>query len=88
MPKVIRDDKEVEIDEGEMIKGACKELGVPFGCEDGQCGVCESEILEGMENLSEPTDNEAIMGVDTACCRLTCQCRIKDGDVKINPKNV
>lgn len=82
MAKLKTDDKEVEVQDGGRINEAAQELGVPIGCDAGVCGVCEIEIVEGAENLSEPTDEEKNMGM-TGNKRLACQCKIKSGEVKI-----
>ncbi|MBR9699487.1 (2Fe-2S)-binding protein [Candidatus Woesearchaeota archaeon] len=80
---IIKDDnKEVTLEDGAEIKDACKDLGVVFGCEDGLCGTCMIEIEEGMENLSQPTQEEKDMGVE-GNTRLACQCKINSGTVKI-----
>jgi len=76
------DDQEREVPDGSAIKDACKEMGVVFGCEDGLCGTCLVEVESGMENLSERNEAENNMGVE-GNNRLTCQCKIKQGLVKI-----
>jgi len=82
MATVEMDGNTEEVQDGEKIKDACEKLGVPFGCEDGACGVCNIEIVEGKENLSELTDSEKTFGM-TEESRLACQCRIKGGNVKL-----
>ena len=62
---------------------AAKELGVPFSCEVGVCGSCLVEIVEGGENLLEPTENEKNFCGDFKNKRLLCQCTIKKGKVSI-----
>ena len=81
MPTIISVGERRTAKEGEPIKEACKELGVPFGCENGLCGTCYVEILSGMENLTERTEAEQLMGIDDKH-RLACQCKIKKGDVE------
>jgi len=66
----------------EPIKDACEKLGVPFSCTEGICGTCMIEIVDGQENLSELTQEEKDMGMNKTR-RLACQCRIKNGTVKI-----
>ena len=75
--------QEKEVADGEPIKEALEEAGVPFGCQDGICGTCMLEIEEGMENLSEKNEKEMDLVGDDAKMRLGCQCRIKKGVVKI-----
>jgi len=99
MPELIRiDDKPLEKvskdaseESREVVSGdvddlidKAEELGVPFGCTDGRCGSCRVEVISGMENLSDRTQNELDMGLDESeNFRLVCQCKIKDGTVKI-----
>ena len=82
MAKIIIDGQEKEVADGETIKEVCKDLGVVFGCEDGICGTCMVEIEEGMENLAERNEAENNMGLE-GNARLACQCKIKQGTVKV-----
>ena len=70
-----------ENDTGDLIDKS-EELGVMFGCQDGRCGSCRMEVIEGMENLSERTAKEKDLGIEEPH-RLMCQCKIKKGDVKV-----
>ncbi len=83
MPKITNNKtgKSEEIIEGEKIREAVEKLGVPFGCEDGICGTCMIDIIEGEENLSDLTEQEKDLMRDKKH-RLACQCKIKNGDVK------
>lgn len=62
--------------------------GITYGCREGECGTCMTHILEGSENLSEPTAlemrvlEENLGGKDD---RLACQCRVLGGAVKVRP---
>jgi len=71
-----------EVPDGEPIMEACEELGVPYGCKDGLCQSCRIEIIEGMENLSDPTQAEKDAGIP-GNERLACQCKIIKGSVNI-----
>jgi ferredoxin len=73
--------KSIKIKEGEKIREAVEKLGVPFGCEDGICGTCMIDIIEGENNLSELTEQEKDLMRDKKH-RLACQCKIKKGEVK------
>ena len=75
--------RSVEVNDGDSILEACEILGVPFGCTSGVCGTCMTTVLEGIENLSELTENEIAMGVAPPE-RLMCQCYLKGGEVKIS----
>lgn len=76
------DDSEIEVQDGELIKDAAEQLGVPFSCRNGLCGTCMIDIEDGEENLSELTPEEIDMGRDRTH-RLACQCKIKQGIVRI-----
>lgn len=84
MPKItnVENGKSEEIKEGELIRESAEKAGVPFGCEEGICGTCMINIIEGEENLFELTEQEKDLMRDRKH-RLACQCRIKKGDVKI-----
>jgi ferredoxin len=76
------DGKRREVKDGAATKEACKELGVFFSCEQGICGACRSDVLEGVENLGEKNEAEkdwSIRGNE----RLMCQCKIGKGEIKI-----
>ena len=75
--------EEVEIPDGTSIKDECEQAGIPFACSEGVCGSCIIEVVEGMENLSEPTQAEKDFLGDIQTERLACQCKIKNGNVKI-----
>lgn len=75
---------EIEVPDGEPIAPVCEEAGVPFACTEGVCGTCVIEIEEGSENLSRPTrEEEDFLGSNPCRERLACQCRIKQGSVRI-----
>ncbi len=80
--QLMHKDKIVEIEDGDSIVEACMNLGVPFSCEQGYCGMCAVEIEEGADNLSELTTDEDNLGFDKKR-RLACRCKIKSGKVKI-----
>lgn len=78
------DDTEVELEDGAPIAEACEQAGVPFACTEGVCGTCVIEVLEGKENLTDPTQEERdFLGDDVCDERLACQCKIRKGNVKI-----
>lgn len=80
---VFNDEEEREIEDGSPIKEICEEMGVPFACEEGICGTCIVEVEEGMENLTAFTQEELDFLGEMECERLACQCRIKQGKLKI-----
>jgi len=85
MAKLIypKNGEEKEIKDGEAIRPAAEELGVLFGCEDGICGTCMIDVVEGEENLSELTQQEKDLERDREH-RLACQCGINKGEVAID----
>jgi ferredoxin len=72
-----------EIDDGASIQEICEEAGVPFACTEGVCGTCVIEVVDGMEHLSDFTQEEKDFLGDQCQERLACQCRIQGGCVKI-----
>ena len=82
MAKLSMDDQEIEIPDNESLMPHAEQLGIYFGCQDGNCGVCEVEIIEGVENLNEFTEKEKEFSL-LKNHRLACQCRIKKGLVRI-----
>ncbi len=83
MPKIKFEDdpEEFELSEGSPIIEVCEQMGVPFACTEGVCGTCVIEVKEGMENLSEFTQEEDDFLGELDCERLACQCKIKKGKV-------
>jgi ferredoxin len=75
--------EEKELGDGSPLIECCEEAGVPFACTEGVCGTCVIEVLEGMDNLSEFTQEERDFLGDPGRERLACQCKIKGGCVKI-----
>ncbi|MCC5832970.1 MAG: (2Fe-2S)-binding protein [Chlamydiales bacterium] len=86
MGKLIFDDtgEEFEVKDGDPIAEVCEEAGVPFACTEGVCGTCVIEVKEGMENLSDFTQEEEDFLGEMENERLACQCKLKNGNVKIS----
>lgn len=86
MAKLIFEDTghEVELEDGSRLQETCEEEGVPFACTEGICGTCVIEVKEGMENLSEFTEEEEDFLGEMEHERLACQCKIKSGSVKVS----
>jgi ferredoxin len=82
MAKIDHDGKILEVKDGDSTKVACKELGVFFSCENGICGACMCDVLEGVENLGERNEAEENWGLK-GNERLMCQCKISGGEIKI-----
>ena len=82
MAKLIIDGVEHEIPDGGKIDEVCEREGIPFSCNSGVCATCQVEVQEGAENLSELNQEEIELGMDKTH-RLSCQCAIKCGVVKV-----
>lgn len=82
MAKLIIDHIEYEISDGAQIAETCEKAGIPFSCNSGVCATCQIEVKEGAENLGELNREEEDLGMD-ANHRLSCQCIIKNGIVKV-----
>ena len=77
--------EEVEIEDNGNIADVCEEAGVPFACTEGVCGTCVIEVVEGAENLTDPSQEEIdFLGDDCAEERLACQCKVKSGSVTVS----
>ena len=89
MPKVTFKDDELTVDaeQGANMRDVAQAEGasVPFGCEQGICGTCLSNIPAGDDNLSDIEDQEketlSAMGAEPGQ-RLLCQCSV-EGDVTV-----
>lgn len=87
--KVMIDGKELEVEPGTTILDAAldNEIKLDHNCGGNcACSTCHVIIEEGMENLSEMSDDEEDM-LDTAAgltleSRLGCQSKI-NGDIKV-----
>ena len=82
MAKLIINDESFDVEPNKKIVEEIEEAGVPIGCSNGVCGTCEVEILDGMENLNDMTEEEEDLGME-GNKRLACQCSIKDGTVSM-----
>ncbi len=71
------------LEDNSPVAATCEEAGVPFACTEGICGTCVIEVAEGMENLSDFTQEEKDFLGEQNTERLACQCKIKGGCVKI-----
>ncbi|MCH9613619.1 MAG: hypothetical protein SP1CHLAM54_06240 [Chlamydiia bacterium] len=84
MAKLILNDDTIELEDKSPLKAVCEEAGVPFACEEGVCGTCVIEVTDGMDNLSEFTEEELDFLGEQECERLACQCKINKGSVEVN----
>lgn len=82
MAKLIIDHIEYDVKDGASIAEICENAGIPFSCNSGVCGTCQIEILEGAESLNELNREENELAMDRNH-RLSCQCKILSGIVKV-----
>ncbi len=58
-----------------------------FGCRDCSCGTCVIEVVQGMENVSEPTEQELDVldtwNKDPEKYRLACCVKVMKDEVVI-----
>ncbi|MHC0052540.1 2Fe-2S iron-sulfur cluster-binding protein [Actibacterium sp. D379-3] len=62
--------------------------GITYGCREGECGTCLTHVIEGAENLSEPSVLETRVLKENLAGhndRLACQCQVLGGEVKVRP---
>ncbi|MBX3246548.1 MAG: 2Fe-2S iron-sulfur cluster binding domain-containing protein [Myxococcales bacterium] len=57
------------------------EAEVPYSCRSASCGTCRVAVVEGMELIAEPEDDELevleVFGDDPKSIRLCCQIRLR-----------
>ena len=60
---------------------------VPFSCRSASCGTCRVDVLEGMDLLDPPRDDELdvldLFGDDPGHRRLACQVRVRGGSGRV-----
>ncbi len=81
MAKVVFEGQSREVPDGTRVLHPCEDLGMPFGCTEGDCGTCRCTVVSGMENLGPVNVKEEDMALE-AGERLACQCTIKSGTVE------
>ncbi len=82
MAKLFIDNIEYDVADGTQIAEVAEKAGIPFSCNSGVCATCQIEVREGEENLGELNQEEKDLGMDRIH-RLSCQCIIKGGVVKV-----
>lgn len=75
--------EEREVADGVSVVEACEDMGLPFGCQDGLCGTCMSNIVTGGENLSAKNEKEEDFDLPDGQ-RLACQCKVTSGTVEFS----
>lgn len=98
---IYENNKQFELKEGENLFEGLENHGytLPHGCLAGSCGACRIEVIEGQENLKEPSivEENTIKAIrenfvrihgkgalDGKVVRLSCRAIVL-GDVTIKP---
>ncbi|MEM4295562.1 MAG: 2Fe-2S iron-sulfur cluster-binding protein [Candidatus Anstonellales archaeon] len=83
---IVNDDKTIELNDGESLGTLDGKCSILFACHEGVCGSCLTHVVEGMENLEQPSEYEkgqlSMMGAQPDQ-RLLCITKIKSGSVKL-----
>jgi 2Fe-2S ferredoxin len=80
---------QMDADEGAALADVFDEHAapVPFGCRSASCGTCRIDVLEGVEELLPPEEDEldvlALFDADPAATRLACQARLHPGAKRV-----
>jgi len=77
---------EVDIDDTLVDATFRFDLPIQYRCERAVCATCLTEVIEGWENLSTPTERERQTLTTIKAqpkWRLACQCQVL-GDVKLD----
>lgn len=82
MATIVIEGAQRDVPDGSPILDACEDLGVPFGCQAGDCATCLVTVLEGAENLAPRSYPEELMRLRPTE-RLACQTRILHGRVEL-----
>lgn len=82
MATIVIEGAQREVPDGAHILDACEDLGVPFGCQAGECATCLVTVLEGAENLAPKNYAEELMRLRPSE-RLACQAKILHGRVEL-----
>jgi ferredoxin len=75
----------IDLPAGGELRDACDEAAapVPFSCRSTSCGTCRVDVIEGIDLLDEPGEDERIVlatfGDDPRKRRLACTARVKPG---------
>jgi ferredoxin len=84
----LHDNKTIDVPIGTTVQQAVvlANASLPFGCRMGSCGTCRCIVMDGIENVNEPTTAELDLFETLTSVgrneRLGCQLII-NGDVTI-----
>jgi ferredoxin len=76
---------EVDAPDGGRFVDLCDDHGapVPFSCRSASCGTCRIDVIEGIDLLEPPAEDELelldLFGDDPSQRRLACQACVRGG---------
>ena len=76
----------IDLPDGGSLMDACDEAAapVPFSCRSTSCATCRVDVLEGIELLEPPGEDElgvlAIFGDDPGKRRMACASKVRPGE--------
>jgi ferredoxin len=82
MAKVICNNQSFKQDDDDTLVMTSVKAGIPISCLSGECGSCKIKVLSGAENLFDKTEEEERFNL-ASDERLSCQTKIKEGEVTI-----
>ena len=62
--------------------------GITYGCREGECCTCLTEVVSGYESIAQPSTLEDQVLKDNLAPRhhrLACQAQVLKGDVVVRP---
>ncbi len=62
--------------------------GITYGCREGECATCMTEVVSGAENLAAPSVLEDQVLKDHLAprqARLACQAQVLGGEIVVKP---
>lgn len=83
----------VEVEPGTLLLAAGEKAGVDMeaGCFNCSCGTCVARVVDGMENLEEPSPEELDVldqwNKDPEKYRLTCCVKVLKGKVTLTQEH-
>ncbi|WP_353569937.1 2Fe-2S iron-sulfur cluster-binding protein [Candidatus Albibeggiatoa sp. nov. BB20] len=82
--------KTVTVSTGERVIDVSEKegSGIVYGCKEGDCGTCIMDVLEGWENLNQPSVVEDKILRENAAGRhqrLACQAQVLGGKIVVKP---
>ena len=82
--------KSVEVPAGTRLIEVSEKAGagIVYGCREGECCTCLTEVVSGYESIAQPSTLEDQVLKDNLAPRhhrLACQAQVLKGDVVVRP---